>query len=396
MRRKLLSSFVRLAQRETVGRTGLECQTYSHRCINTLISKFTMGDVHSNSVRHHQVHKTLYPLLPSHGFSTTSGWDSVLYPEPELEVGAPAPDFSLEAIVNGENTMVNLSDYKGKYVILFWYPKDFTFVCPTEIIAFSDRAKEFEDLNCQLLAASTDSPEVHLAWMKTPRKQGGLGYMQIPILADITKSVAARYGVLKEEQGIALRGLYIINPEGIVEHVTINNFPIGRSVDEALRTLQAIQHVAKHGEVCPAGWKPGDLAMVADPEKSLEYFQTVSNSEEKECEGDKFVAPIKQASEFSDMIASGEKIVVKFWAPWCGKCRQLAPFVEEMAQKYSENIKFVSVDTTDENLESFCSDLGVKGLPALRFYSDGREKEELRLMGYKKQLFASNLSTFAE
>lgn len=284
---------------------------------------------------------------------------------------------------------------QGKYVILFWYPKDFTFVCPTEIIAFSDRAKEFEELNCQLLAASTDTPEVHLAWIKTPRTMGGLGYMQIPILADVTKSVAARYGVLKEDAGIALRGLYIINPEGVVEHATINNFPIGRSVDEALRTLQAIQHVAEHGEVCPAGWKPGDRAMVADPEKSLDYFQTAEASHADEISSNA-VKPIENPKELEELIQSGEKILVKFWAPWCGKCRQLAPFVEDLASNLSGKVRVVSVDTTDENLEMFCSELGVKGLPAFRFYSGGKEDESLRLMGYKKQLLQDNLTKFAE
>lgn len=111
-------------------------------------------------------------------------------------------------------------------------------MCPTEIIAFSDRAKEFESLNCQLIAASTDTEESHLAWIRTPRKRGGLGFMQIPVLADTTKAIAARYGCLVPESGVALRGLYIINPEGIMEQIIINNMPIGRSVDEALRLLQ--------------------------------------------------------------------------------------------------------------------------------------------------------------
>lgn len=282
------------------------------------------------------------------------------------------------------------SDSQGKYVVLFWYPKDFTFVCPTEIIAFSDRAKEFEALNCQLLAASTDSPEVHLAWIKTPRTLGGLGYMQIPILADITKSVAARYGVLKEDAGIALRGLYIINPEGIVEHATINNFPIGRSVDETLRTLQAIQHVAEHGEVCPAGWKPGDKAMIADPEKSLEYFQSAIASHADDVKESQ-LQQLSEVSQFEGLVASGKKVLVKFWAPWCGKCRQMGPFVEEMAKQHGDKITFASIDTTDEKMETFCADLGVKGLPAFRFYSDGEEDTSLRLLGYKKQGLEDNI-----
>lgn len=323
-------------------------------------------------------------------YSTDAVWNTILYPDSEMEIGAPAPDFSAPAVVDGEITDVKMSDYKGKYVILFWYPKDFTFVCPTEIIAFGDRAKEFEALNCQLIAASTDTPEVHLAWIRTPRKRGGLGYMQIPILADVTKEIAARYGVLKRDVGIALRGLYIINPEGVVEHVTMNNFPVGRNVDEALRTLQAVQYVAEHGEVCPAGWKPGEKTMFADPDKSLDYFETLQEGGDSTAEGSGAMKAIKSKKEFEDLIASGKKVAVKFWAPWCGKCKQLAPFADELATKHSEKITSVSMDTTDEHLEAFVSDLGVKALPAFRFYNGG--KEVLKpVLGYKKQPLAENM-----
>lgn len=300
-------------------------------------------------------------------------------------------------MVDGDFKQVNLEDYKGKYVILFWYPKDFTFVCPTEIIAFSDRAKEFEALNCQLLAASTDTPEVHLAWIKTPRKRGGLGYMQIPILADVTKEVAARYGVLKKDAGIALRGLYIINPQGIVEHATVNNFPVGRNVDEALRTLQAIQFVAEHGEVCPAGWKPGDKTMIADPERSLDYFETVEASQ-AEGVSDASSSSLKRISsgkEFESITSNG-KVVVEFWAPWCGKCKQIAPYLEELASKYADSVAIGTVDTTDDALEGLITDLGVKGLPAFRFYKNGKEMEELRVIGYKKQVLQENIDKLNE
>lgn len=306
---------------------------------------------------------------------------SVFYPEPEVEVGSPAPDFSAQAVVDGEIKTVSLADYKGKYVVLFWYPKDFTFVCPTEIIAFSDRAKEFEKLNCQLIAASTDTPEVHQAWIRTPRKRGGLGYMQIPILADVTKEIAARYGVLKRDAGIALRGTYLINPEGIVEHVTINNFPVGRSVDETLRTLQAVQFVAEHGEVCPAGWHPGDKTMVADADRALDYFETVAEAGEAEA-APSLLTPVTSRHDYSRVVASG-RVAVKFWAPWCGKCKQLAPFVEEL-QAAQPGVTIASFDTTDEAIESLAQELGVKGLPQIRFFKDG--KEVLKpIMGYKKQ-----------
>ncbi|KAL4424932.1 hypothetical protein ABPG77_009661 [Micractinium sp. CCAP 211/92] len=322
---------------------------------------------------------------------TTPAWaeidrdyNSVFYPEPEVEVGEAAPDFSLPAVVDGEVKQVSLADYKGKYVILFFYPKDFTFVCPTEIIAFSDRAKEFEALNCQLLACSTDTPEVHLAWIKTPRKRGGLGYMQIPILADVTKAVSARYGTLKRDAGIALRGLFLINPEGALEHITVNNFPIGRNVDEALRTLQAVQYVAEHGEVCPAGWKPGEKTMVADPEKSLEYFETVGGEEEEEVQSR--LLPIKSKKDLDDLIASGKKVVVKFWAPWCSKCRMIAPKVEDLQSQYP-GITVASFDTTAAELEALTAELGVKALPQFRFYQGGKEVGN-KIMGYKVQPLA--------
>ncbi|PRW59160.1 Thioredoxin-dependent peroxide reductase [Chlorella sorokiniana] len=323
--------------------------------------------------------RTVSTSAPSFAAETEYS-NAVFYPEPEVEVGEAAPAFSLPAIVNGEVKQVSLDDYKGKYVILFFYPKDFTFVCPTEIIAFSDRAKEFEALNCQLLAASTDTPEVHLAWIKTARKRGGLGFMQIPILADVTKAVSARYGVLKRDAGIALRGLYIINPEGVLEHITVNNFPIGRNVDEALRMLQAIQYVAEHGEVCPAGWKPGEKTMVADPEKSLDYFSTVGGDEEEEKESGKLLK-IRTKKDLDALVQSGKKAVIKFWAPWCNKCRMIAPHVEELADKH-KGVTVASFDTTADELETLTAELGVKGLPQFRFYKDGKETMD-KIMGYK-------------
>ena len=181
-----------------------------------------------------------------------------------------APDFSATAVVNGEFKPIRLSDYRGKYVLLFFYPLDFTFVCPTEIIAFSDRVADFEKRNCQVIGCSIDSHFSHLAWINTPRAKGGLGDLKYPLVADLTKSISADYGVLLEG-GIALRGLFIIDKAGVLRHVTINDLPLGRSVDEAIRVLDALQHFEKNGEVCPADWKPGALAL--DPKKANEYFQ---------------------------------------------------------------------------------------------------------------------------
>ncbi|KAK3154285.1 hypothetical protein QOZ80_2BG0188570 [Eleusine coracana subsp. coracana] len=194
-------------------------------------------------------------------------------------VGNKAPDFEAEAVFDQEfvNVRVKLSDYIGKkYVILFFYPLDFTFVCPTEITAFSDRYEEFEKLNTEVLGVSIDSVFSHLAWVQTDRKSGGLGDLKYPLVSDVTKSISKSFGVLIPDQGIALRGLFIIDKEGVIQHSTINNLAIGRSVDETMRTLQALQYVQENpDEVCPAGWKPGERSMKPDPKGSKEYFAAI-------------------------------------------------------------------------------------------------------------------------
>ncbi|KAJ7976195.1 2-cys peroxiredoxin [Quillaja saponaria] len=192
-------------------------------------------------------------------------------------VGNTAPDFEAEAVFDQEFIKVKLSQYIGKkYVILFFYPLDFTFVCPTEITAFSDRHDEFEKLNTEILGVSIDSVFSHLAWVQTDRKSGGLGDLKYPLISDVTKSISKSYGVLIHDQGIALRGLFIIDKEGIIQHSTINNLAIGRSVDETKRTLQALQYVQENpDEVCPAGWKPGEKSMKPDPKLSKEYFSAI-------------------------------------------------------------------------------------------------------------------------
>lgn len=149
-----------------------------------------------------------------------------------------------------------------------------TFVCPTEIIAFSDRADEFKALDTELVAVSIDSHFSHLAWTNQPRKEGGLGEMKIPILSDLTKSISRDYGVLLDDAGIALRGLFLIDPKGIVRHITVNDLPVGRSVDETLRVIKAFQFVEKHGEVCPANWQP--KAPTINPKKASDYFEKVN------------------------------------------------------------------------------------------------------------------------
>lgn len=191
-----------------------------------------------------------------------------------VRVQKPAPEFSATAVVNEEFKTVSLADYKGKYVILFFYPLDFTFVCPTEIIAFSDRVQEFHDRGAEVLGVSVDSQFSHLAWIKMPRTEGGLGGLKYPLIADLTKKISQDYDVLLDG-GIALRGLFILDKESIVRHITINDLPLGRSVDEAIRVLDALQYFEKNGEVCPADWKPGKATIKPTVKDSKEYFQKV-------------------------------------------------------------------------------------------------------------------------
>jgi alkyl hydroperoxide reductase subunit AhpC len=185
----------------------------------------------------------------------------------------PAPKFDCKAVVN--NSIVDLTwdqIHEGKWLVLFFYPLDFTFVCPTEIIAFSDAHDKFAALNAKVAAVSVDSAFCHLAWVNTPRKEGGLGKVTFPLVADLDKKIAKAYDVLLDG-GVALRGLFIIDPKGIVRQATINDLPVGRNVDEVLRLIQAFQFVEKHGEVCPANWKPGAPTMKPDPVGSQKYFQ---------------------------------------------------------------------------------------------------------------------------
>lgn len=192
-----------------------------------------------------------------------------------LRVGQAAPDFSATAVVDQEFKTIKLSDYRGKYVVLFFYPLDFTFVCPTEIAAFSDRYAEFSQINTEVLGVSVDSEFSHLAWIQSDRTSGGVGDLAYPLVSDLKKTISSAYNVLTEE-GVALRGLFIIDPQGTIQHSTINNLAVGRSVDETLRTLKAFQHVQSHSdEVCPVGWQEGDKTMNPDPVKSKIFFQAI-------------------------------------------------------------------------------------------------------------------------
>eukprot|EP00455_Lapot_gusevi_P051291 TRINITY_DN760_c0_g1_i3.p1 TRINITY_DN760_c0_g1~~TRINITY_DN760_c0_g1_i3.p1 ORF type:complete len:251 (+),score=108.11 TRINITY_DN760_c0_g1_i3:67-819(+) len=187
-------------------------------------------------------------------------------------VGKPAPFFRGQAVVDGTFKEISLSDYKDKYLVLFFYPLDFTFVCPTEIIDFSERAADFRKVGCEVVGASVDSHFTHLAWTETPRAKGGLGQMHIPLLSDLSKRIARDYGVLIEPNGFTARGTFIIDGKGKVRHISINEPPVGRNVDEVLRLVQAFQYTDKHGEVCPSGWKPGAATIKPNVKESKSYF----------------------------------------------------------------------------------------------------------------------------
>ena len=203
-------------------------------------------------------------------------------------VGKKAPHFSAQAIINGGDFKQNFSldQYIGKKpVILFFYPKDFTFVCPTELFAFQNKLSKFEEKGCAVVACSTDTEQSHWGWLQMPKEQGGIKGITYPLVADTDKTISSNYGVLFGEYEldendnlisngpmIAFRGLFLIDKEGIVQHQIVNNFPLGRNVDEALRMVDALQHFENHGEVCPANWNKGDDAMNESHESVAEYL----------------------------------------------------------------------------------------------------------------------------
>lgn len=184
-----------------------------------------------------------------------------------------APDFTATAVMpdNTFNEEFKLSSLRGKYVVLFFYPLDFTFVCPSEIIAFDKMLDEFKSRDCEVVGASIDSHFTHLAWKKTDRAEGGIGDIQYPLVADITKNISRSYGILFDES-VALRGLFLIDKEGVVRHSLVNDLPIGRSVGEALRVVDALQFHEEHGDVCPANWQQGEDAMAPTAEGVASYL----------------------------------------------------------------------------------------------------------------------------
>jgi len=209
-------------------------------------------------------------------------------------VGKQAPDFTATTVMadGSINESFTLSDFRGKEVVLFFYPLDFTFVCPTELIAFDHRIKEFEARGVQVIGCSVDSQFSHIAWRNTPVNQGGIGQVAYPLVADLTKKIAADYDVLignvaaEDEDGelvhllggsVALRGSFLIDKKGVVRHQVVNDLPLGRNIGEMLRMIDALQFTEVHGEVCPAGWNKGDKAMAASAEGVASYLATESD-----------------------------------------------------------------------------------------------------------------------
>jgi len=198
-----------------------------------------------------------------------------------LQPGMDAPDFKAAAVVKNELGEIDLKDFRGKYVVLLFYPADFTFVCPTEILAYSDRADEIRSTGAEVIGISCDSVNTHLAYVKTEKAAGGLGPVNIPLVADKNLAISRAYGVLKEDDGISFRGLFIIDGEGKIRQITVNDLPVGRSVDETIRLLQAFTFTDKHGEVCPANWRPGKKTFKPKREDIINHLSNPEVAEEK-------------------------------------------------------------------------------------------------------------------
>lgn len=188
-------------------------------------------------------------------------------------VSKQAPDFTATAVYgNNEIKDLKLSAYRGKYVVIFFYPLDFTFVCPSELIAFDHRLNEFKQRGVEVIGVSIDSQFTHLAWKNTPIEKGGIGQVQYPLVADVKHEICRAYDVEFEAAGVAFRGSFLIDKNGVVRHQVVNDLPLGRNVDEMLRMVDALQFTEEHGEVCPAGWQKGKKGMTASPDGVAKYL----------------------------------------------------------------------------------------------------------------------------
>ena len=248
------------------------------------------------------------------------GSEAEAFPMPRQK----APEFSnVKAVVDNEFKEVSLSDYKGKYLVIVFYPFDFTYVCPTELISFSESIPEFKKLGAEVIGISTDSHFTHLAWLKTPREEGGLGKIDYPLLADISKGISKDYGVLVTQEGdpmrgAALRGVFIIDGDQKIRSVQINDDAVGRSVDEIVRLIQGFQFADKNGEVCPANWKPGDRTIKPDQQEKMEFFKHAFQAEptskkEEEIDVTKFqVKKLNEGTPGGPTAPVGKKIEMHY------------------------------------------------------------------------------------
>ncbi len=187
-------------------------------------------------------------------------------------IGKQAPTFSCEAVIKGETKKISLDDFKGKYKVIFFYPKDFTYVCPTELHAFQEVLSEFQKRNVQVIGCSVDDCATHCRWLDTPKKLGGIEGISYPLIADTDKKMAKDYGVLNEKEGVAFRGVFLLDKDNVVQSMMINNLSLGRNVDEIIRLVDALQFVEQHGQVCPANWVQGERGMQASKEGLLDFF----------------------------------------------------------------------------------------------------------------------------
>eukprot|EP00467_Chlorarachnion_reptans_P002948 CAMPEP_0114492642 /NCGR_PEP_ID=MMETSP0109-20121206/3670_1 /TAXON_ID=29199 /ORGANISM="Chlorarachnion reptans, Strain CCCM449" /LENGTH=289 /DNA_ID=CAMNT_0001669511 /DNA_START=289 /DNA_END=1158 /DNA_ORIENTATION=+ len=219
--------------------------------------------VHSRNEPFAQQRKRSAVLNLSGGYYGTGDAAKVAHPAPPFAGAAVMPD--------GTFKHLSLDSFKGKWLVLLFYPLDFTFVCPTELTAFSDKVPEFSRLNAQVIGISIDSKYTHLQWTKTPRKEGGVGALQYPLLSDLNRSIGESYGCMHPD-GHHVRGTYIIDPKGVVRHITLNDPPVGRNADEIIRLIEGYQYADQHGEVCPHGWTPGQATIKPTPEQKGQYF----------------------------------------------------------------------------------------------------------------------------
>ena len=190
-----------------------------------------------------------------------------------VKIGQIAPAFNCKAVIDKQIKDISSEDLLGKYTVLFFYPLDFTFVCPTELHAFQEKLAMFEEKNTNIIGISVDSVYSHIAWLNTPKLKGGIEGIEYPLISDINKTVASSYGVLEESEGVALRGLFILDKNNVVQHATINNLGLGRNINEVLRMIDALAHHENHGEVCPANWSKGNKALKPTLDGVVRYFE---------------------------------------------------------------------------------------------------------------------------